>query len=154
MSSSSVAASLAFIALAAYCTAALAQPHFDLSISTRPSPSTKGSPTNQSRHTVTLRENVEPLNHTNTGIPRLDIPVWGDWNQPLHSASSEEPGLHFGPWPPCSGGCDHAQRWFFAFAMLCRNVTLIMDFKVLIEQAGCKAFWLDNLGARHCNPIK
>lgn len=40
---------------------------------------------------LTLEEKAEVLNHTNTGIPRLSLPLWGGWNQTLHGAWSKEP---------------------------------------------------------------
>ena len=44
---------------------------------------------------LTLDEKAELLNHTNTGIPRLDIPMWGGWNQTLHGVWSKEPTTLF-----------------------------------------------------------
>ncbi len=44
---------------------------------------------------LTLEEKAELLNHTNTGIPRLNIPLWGGWNQTLHGVWSKEPTTLF-----------------------------------------------------------
>jgi beta-glucosidase len=39
---------------------------------------------------LTLEEKAAQLNHLNTGIPRLNIPMWGGWNQTLHGVWSKE----------------------------------------------------------------
>lgn len=44
---------------------------------------------------LTLEEKAELLNHTNSGIPRLGIPMWGGWNQTLHGVWSKEPTTLF-----------------------------------------------------------
>src|SRR5580692_2195481 len=44
---------------------------------------------------LTLEEKAAQLNHTNTGIPRLNIPLWGGWNQTLHGVWSKEPTTLF-----------------------------------------------------------
>ncbi len=44
---------------------------------------------------LTLEEKAAQLNHLNTGIPRLDIPMWGGWNQTLHGVWSKEPTTLF-----------------------------------------------------------
>lgn len=44
---------------------------------------------------LTLEEKAELLNHTNTGMPRLSIPLWGGWNQTLHGVWSKEPTTLF-----------------------------------------------------------
>jgi beta-glucosidase len=44
---------------------------------------------------LTLDEKASQLNHLNTGIPRLDIPMWGGWNQTLHGVWSKEPTTLF-----------------------------------------------------------
>src|SRR4051812_35615260 len=40
---------------------------------------------------MTVEEKASQLNHLNTGIPRLHVPMWGGWNQPLHGVWSKEP---------------------------------------------------------------
>jgi beta-glucosidase len=44
---------------------------------------------------LTLEEKATQLNHLNTGIPRLNIPMWGGWNQTLHGVWSKEPTTLF-----------------------------------------------------------
>ncbi|MDW5267669.1 MULTISPECIES: glycoside hydrolase family 3 C-terminal domain-containing protein [Acidobacteriaceae] len=44
---------------------------------------------------MTLEEKAEQLNHLNTGIPRLHVPMWGGWNQTLHGVWSKEPTTLF-----------------------------------------------------------
>jgi len=44
---------------------------------------------------LTLEEKAEQLNHLNNGIPRLNIPMWGGWNQTLHGVWSKEPTTLF-----------------------------------------------------------
>ncbi len=44
---------------------------------------------------LTLEEKARQLNHLNTGIPRLGIPVWGGWNQTLHGVWSKQPTTLF-----------------------------------------------------------
>jgi beta-glucosidase len=44
---------------------------------------------------LTLQEKAEQLNHMNNGIPRLNIPMWGGWNQTLHGVWSKEPTTLF-----------------------------------------------------------
>jgi beta-glucosidase len=44
---------------------------------------------------LTLEEKAAQLNHMNTGIPRLNIPMWGGWNQTLHGVWSKEPTTLF-----------------------------------------------------------
>jgi len=44
---------------------------------------------------LTLEEKAAQLNHLNTGIPRLNIPMWGGWNQTLHGVWSKEPTTLF-----------------------------------------------------------
>ena len=44
---------------------------------------------------LTMEEKAAQLNHLNTGIPRLDIPMWGGWNQTLHGVWSKEPTTLF-----------------------------------------------------------
>jgi len=39
---------------------------------------------------LTLEEKAAQLNHLNTGIPRLNVPMWGGWNQTLHGVWSKE----------------------------------------------------------------
>jgi beta-glucosidase len=39
---------------------------------------------------LTLEEKAAQLNHLNNGIPRLNIPMWGGWNQTLHGVWSKE----------------------------------------------------------------
>src|SRR4051794_41086438 len=40
---------------------------------------------------LTLEEKAQQLNHTNRGLPRLGIAMWGGWNQTLHGVWSKEP---------------------------------------------------------------
>jgi beta-glucosidase len=44
---------------------------------------------------LTLEEKAAQLNHLNSGIPRLSIPMWGGWNQTLHGVWSKEPTTLF-----------------------------------------------------------
>ena len=44
---------------------------------------------------MTLEEKAQQLNHLNRGIPRLNIPAWGGWNQTLHGVWSREPTTLF-----------------------------------------------------------
>ncbi|MEO8737791.1 MAG: glycoside hydrolase family 3 C-terminal domain-containing protein [Edaphobacter sp.] len=44
---------------------------------------------------MTIEEKAEQLNHMNTGIPRLNVPAWGGWNQTLHGVWSKEPTTLF-----------------------------------------------------------
>ncbi len=44
---------------------------------------------------LTLEEKAAQLNHLNTGIPRLNVPMWGGWNQTLHGVWSKEPTTLF-----------------------------------------------------------
>ena len=44
---------------------------------------------------MTLDEKAKELNHTNQGIARLGIPMWGGWNQTLHGVWSKEPTTLF-----------------------------------------------------------
>jgi beta-glucosidase len=44
---------------------------------------------------MTLEEKASQLNHLNTGIPRLKVPMWGGWNQTLHGVWSKEPTTLF-----------------------------------------------------------
>jgi len=44
---------------------------------------------------LTLEEKAEQLNHLNTGIPRLNVPMWGGWNQALHGVWSKGPTTLF-----------------------------------------------------------
>ncbi len=44
---------------------------------------------------MTLEEKAAQLNHLNTGIPRLNVPMWGGWNQTLHGVWSKEPTTLF-----------------------------------------------------------
>ena len=44
---------------------------------------------------LTLEEKAAQLNHLNNGIPRLNIPIWGGWNQTLHGVWSKEPTTLF-----------------------------------------------------------
>ncbi|HVT99389.1 MAG TPA: glycoside hydrolase family 3 N-terminal domain-containing protein, partial [Acidobacteriaceae bacterium] len=46
-------------------------------------------------HRLTLEEKAQQLNHTNHGLPRLGIPMWGGWNQTLHGVWSKEPTTLF-----------------------------------------------------------
>ncbi|MGB7136049.1 MAG: family 3 glycosyl hydrolase, partial [Acidobacteriaceae bacterium] len=46
-------------------------------------------------HRMTLDEKAELLNHMNDGIPRLDVPRWGGWNQTLHGVWSKQPTTLF-----------------------------------------------------------
>lgn len=44
---------------------------------------------------LTLEEKAQQLNHTNHGLSRLGIPMWGGWNQTLHGVWSKEPTTLF-----------------------------------------------------------
>src|SRR6202047_3964011 len=44
---------------------------------------------------MTLEEKAQQLNHLNTGILRLNVPMWGGWNQTLHGVWSKEPTTLF-----------------------------------------------------------
>lgn len=44
---------------------------------------------------LTLEEKASQLNHLNTGVPRLQIPMWGGWNLTLHGVWSKEPTTLF-----------------------------------------------------------
>ncbi len=44
---------------------------------------------------MTLEEKASQLNHMNTGIPRLQVPMWGGWNQTLHGVWSKQPTTLF-----------------------------------------------------------
>jgi len=44
---------------------------------------------------LTLEEKAQQLNHLNNGIPRLDVPMWGGWNQTLHGVWSKQPTTLF-----------------------------------------------------------
>jgi beta-glucosidase len=44
---------------------------------------------------LTLEEKARQLNHTNSGIPRLGVPMWGGWNQTLHGVWSRQPTTLF-----------------------------------------------------------
>jgi beta-glucosidase len=44
---------------------------------------------------LTLEEKAAQLNHLNQGIPRLQIPAWGGWNQTLHGVWSKQPTTLF-----------------------------------------------------------
>jgi beta-glucosidase len=44
---------------------------------------------------LTIEEKAAQLNHLNTGIPRLNIPMWGGWNQTLHGVWSTQPTTLF-----------------------------------------------------------
>ncbi len=44
---------------------------------------------------LTLEEKAAQLNHLNTGIPRLKVPMWGGWNQTLHGVWSKQPTTLF-----------------------------------------------------------
>src|SRR3954463_5603908 len=44
---------------------------------------------------LSLEEKAAQLNHLNTGIPRLGIPMWGGWNQTLHGVWSKQPTTLF-----------------------------------------------------------
>jgi len=46
-------------------------------------------------HRLTLEEKAAQLNHLNTGIPRLGVPMWGGWNQTLHGVWSKQPTTLF-----------------------------------------------------------
>ncbi len=46
-------------------------------------------------HRLTIEEKAQQLNHLNHGIPRLDVPMWGGWNQTLHGVWSKEPTTLF-----------------------------------------------------------
>ncbi|MDE1177365.1 MAG: glycoside hydrolase family 3 C-terminal domain-containing protein [Edaphobacter sp.] len=44
---------------------------------------------------LTLEEKAQQLNHTNKGLPRLNLPAWGGWNQTLHGVWSKQPTTLF-----------------------------------------------------------
>ena len=44
---------------------------------------------------LSLEEKAQQLNHLNNGIPRLNVPMWGGWNQTLHGVWSKEPTTLF-----------------------------------------------------------
>src|ERR1700738_1536382 len=44
---------------------------------------------------LTIEEKAAQLNHLNTGIPRLNVPMWGGWNQTLHGVWSKQPTTLF-----------------------------------------------------------
>ncbi len=44
---------------------------------------------------LSLEEKAQQLNHTNHGLTRLGIPMWGGWNQTLHGVWSKEPTTLF-----------------------------------------------------------
>ena len=44
---------------------------------------------------LTIEEKAAQLNHLNNGIPRLNIPMWGGWNQTLHGVWSKQPTTLF-----------------------------------------------------------
>jgi beta-glucosidase len=44
---------------------------------------------------MTLEEKATQLNHLNQGIPRLNVPMWGGWNQTLHGVWSKQPTTLF-----------------------------------------------------------
>ena len=44
---------------------------------------------------LTLEEKAAQLNHLNNGVPRLNIPMWGGWNQTLHGVWSKQPTTLF-----------------------------------------------------------
>jgi beta-glucosidase len=44
---------------------------------------------------MTLEEKASQLNHLNQGIPRLNVPMWGGWNQTLHGVWSKQPTTLF-----------------------------------------------------------
>jgi beta-glucosidase len=44
---------------------------------------------------LTIEEKAAQLNHLNTGVPRLNIPMWGGWNQTAHGVWSKEPTTLF-----------------------------------------------------------
>ncbi len=44
---------------------------------------------------LTLEEKAQQLNHTNHGLARLGIPMWGGWNQTLHGVWSKQPTTLF-----------------------------------------------------------
>lgn len=50
----------------------------------------------------TLQEKAMQLNHTNRGVPRLGLPMWGGWNQTLHGVWSKQPTTLF-PMPTAMG---------------------------------------------------
>ncbi|AFL87416.1 beta-glucosidase-like glycosyl hydrolase [Terriglobus roseus DSM 18391] len=50
----------------------------------------------------TLQEKAMQLNHTNRGVPRLGLPMWGGWNQTLHGVWSKQPTTLF-PIPTAMG---------------------------------------------------
>src|SRR6266446_940784 len=44
---------------------------------------------------LTLEEKAAQLNHLNNGIARLNIPMWGGWNQTPHGVWSKQPTTLF-----------------------------------------------------------
>jgi beta-glucosidase len=44
---------------------------------------------------MTIEEKASQLNHLNTGIARLNVPMWGGWNQTLHGVWSKQPTTLF-----------------------------------------------------------
>ena len=44
---------------------------------------------------LSLEEKAQQLNHLNNGIPRLNVPMWGGWNQTLHGVWSKQPTTLF-----------------------------------------------------------
>ena len=93
MFSRSIKISFACIGLAGCCAAAVAQS------AARPLYLDPSKPLNERVSNLvsrlTLEEKAEVLNHTNTGIARLGIPMWGGWNQTLHGVWSKEPTTLF-----------------------------------------------------------
>jgi beta-glucosidase len=89
----SIRSHLVCITLAVCCTAAIAQ------TASRPLYLDPSKPIGQRVSDLigrlTLDEKAQLLNHTNTGIPRLNIPLWGGWNQTLHGVWSKEPTTLF-----------------------------------------------------------
>ena len=51
---------------------------------------------------LTLQEKAAQLNHMNQGVPRLNLPMWGGWNQTLHGVWSKQPTTLF-PIPTAMG---------------------------------------------------
>lgn len=51
---------------------------------------------------LTLQEKAAQLNHMNQGVPRLNVPMWGGWNQTLHGVWSKQPTTLF-PIPTAMG---------------------------------------------------
>ncbi len=44
---------------------------------------------------LTIEEKAAQLNHLNNGVARLNIPMWGGWNQTLHGVWSKQPTTLF-----------------------------------------------------------